>query len=523
MITSQGMDIRQIIQRQQMLQMANNWRLTPATFAHKMSRGAWIPSKHLLYISSVLASGIARGNARIIVSAPPRHGKSMLISTYTPQWHLENYPNRMMMLTGYGSELTTDFARQVRDAFLLEENQALLKTRIRRDAMGVDNFMTTDGGRVLAAGVNGPINGRGADTLFLDDYIKDVNEAMSQTYRDKTWNWFVTTAFSRLEPNGNCIIIATRWHSDDLIGRILKNLGHMGWQYIKLPAIAQEDDLLGRKVGEALFPERFDIARLMELKSTLGTAFFNALYQQEPIDESTRFADSRWIKIINAFPAVAINSYKFIRVWDLAATQDGGDYTVGTLMCYNPTTGHTIILHVTREQLSPGGVEQLVRDTADVDGPGVTVGIEQEPGSAGKALVSHYARNVLADRFVVPIPTANEASKAVRAQPFLQACEQGHVSMIAGVWNAAFLTEMDTFPGGANDDQIDTAAGAYSYMSGKLFTTATFGRRSAMERDRNSQRNYTSELDELARKLRREGGTDYLPDTSGVTRCTFGR
>lgn len=456
-------------------QILSDWKLTPATFAYRISRGAWIPAPHLRYISTRIASGVARGNGRFIVSAPPRHGKSQLSSIYTPAWALERYPQYKTILTGYGAELTTGFSRQVRDIFTDIDNHSLLNTRIRKDASRTEAFLTEQGGGVYAVGLGGAITGRGANILLIDDYIKEIKEALSQAYRDYIWNWFVTTAFTRLEPGGTCIIVATRWHSDDLIGRILEEFPGQ-WEYIEIPAIATAGDILGRPVGAPLFPERYPLERLEELRSTLGTIFFEALFQQRPVDESKKITDSQWLKTIEEadIPDREWEDMRWARVWDLAATEGGGDYTAGAKIGYSRKYNRTVIANIKRGQWSPQEIEKKVRDTALDDGTEVKVYIEQEPGSSGLHLVSHYANNVLPEFFVEGVPAVNQ--KLIRAQPLLAAAEGGNVYLLKGPWNEAFTKEFDSFPGGENDDQVDTAAAGYQKLSGKRVFSAAWGK-----------------------------------------------
>jgi predicted phage terminase large subunit-like protein len=460
-------------------QIAANWRLTPATFATKLSRGQWIAGPWLQYASTRIALGIARGGARIIISAPPRHGKSELVSVYTPTWVLENFPNRNVMLTGYGSDLTEGFGQRVRQ--LIWENEDLLRVRIPRETSRVEAFQTNQNGKMFSVGLGGAITGRGAHVLLIDDYIKEIKEALSPTTRDYIWNWFVTVAMTRLEPGASVIIIATRWHSDDLIGRILKNFPDR-WENIRLPAIAEEGDLLGRGVGEPLFPERYQIDYLEGQRELLGSIFFNALFQQIPADENVKMADASWLKMCHELPAT---DFRWIRVWDLAATEGGGDYTAGSLVGYSKSTGKCVIANTIRRQLSPQGVEELVRNTAEADGLAVPVGIEQEPGSSGKALVHHYATVVLPEFKVIPINPAGRA-KIVRAQPFLAAAEAGNAYLLNDLeqddprdrapWINEFTHEFDEFPNGPNDDQVDTVAAGYAHLSGKKSFNASWGR-----------------------------------------------
>lgn len=484
--------------QEKLARIAANWRLTPATMATKITNGDWIAAPWLRYASTRIAQAIQRGGGRIIISAPPRHGKSELVSIHTPIWVLENFPRKNIILTGYGSDLVEIAGRRVRDT--IRDNEHLLRARIRPDVSKVSAFLTETSGYMFSVGLGGAITGRGAHVLLIDDYIKEIKEALSQAHRDYIWNWFVTTAMTRLEPGATVIIIATRWHSDDLIGRILKHFPEK-WENICLPAFALENDPIGRKPGEVLFPERYDTQEIESQRDLLGGVFFHALYQQGPVDEILAFTNKEWIKYLKELDE---DDYRWARVWDIAATEDGGDYTCGTLCGYSKKSGKFVIGNVLRKQKSIGDVEKLVRDTAIIDGLDVEVLIEQEPGSAGKALIHHYSETVLPEYKVNAIPTSK--AKLVRAQPFLAAAEAGKVYLLDesamnydqelnqenvggyGTWHQPFLNEFDSFPGGENDDQIDTAAGGYVYLSGKKKLSVSWGRRAELTEQRSSNR-----------------------------------
>ena len=444
------------------------WRLTPATLAYHLSRGSWIPARWLLYCSSIIARAISQGNGRIIISAPPRHGKSQLIDIWTPVWILENFPDYQVILASYGADLSEGFGREVRDLIIQHEDS--LRCRVRKDSSRVDDFQTEAGGGMMSRGLKGSITGRGANVLLIDDYVKEIKEALSQVYRDYIWNWFTTTAYTRLEPGATCIIIATRWHSDDLIGRVLKAFPGQ-WTNVVLPAIAEQDDIIGRAPGQPLFPERYPLSILRERLEILGPHFFQALFQQRPLDEARKLADANWLKIVQILPWQKL---KLVRVWDLAATEDGGDFTVGSLCGYDPTTGFFYIINIQRGQWKPAEVEQKVLDTAIKDGVKVPVVIEREPGSAGIALIEHYQRNVLTEWKVEEYPVT--LKKVLRAQPMLAAAEIGKCFMLEGSWNRDFIGEFDTFPG-QYDDQVDTVSSGYTWLSGKKLYSATWGRK----------------------------------------------
>lgn len=503
-------------------QLLKNYKLTPGTLAFKLENrkvlpGAplrWYPSPHLMYISLKIARGIARGNARIIISAPPRHGKSRISTVNAPIWALENFPTHNVVITTYGQDLSSDFGREIRDTIM--DCPDLLNVRVRDDVARANKFVTESGGALTAVGLGGPITGRGANVLLIDDYIKEIKEALSPTYRDYIWNWFTTTAMTRLEPNASVIIVATRWHEDDLIGRIIRTFGDE-WEFIKLHAIARENDPLGRQPGEALFPERYPVEALIERKNLLGSHYYDAIYDQEPHKEGGNLTNRDWIKLVDALPTT--KKYKFVRVWDLAGTEGGGDPTTGVLLAANMESQEVYICNVIRKQLGPSKVEKLVQDTAEADGQDVDIVIEREPGSSGKAVSNHYITQVVPD-FNASDSYSND-HKEVKAQPFLAACEAGKVFILKDYWNEDYLREFDGFPGGKHDDQVDCCSIGYNKIFGKRKNRATFGRRTR-------QRHATKEEQDriLASQPRQDKESRHMRkrlSLGAIRRATFGR
>ena len=478
------------------LTASDAWKLTPATLAHKLSRGKWIPAEHLLYVSAIIAAAIARGNARIIVSMPPRHGKSELLTKYTPVYCLERHPDKHVMLASYGAELATDFGRQVRD-IIVENTGGLLNIKLRADTKNVGRFLTPEGGGMFAVGVGGALTGRGADVLLIDDYIKNEEDAESPTIRQKIYNWFVSTAYTRLEPNGSVIIVATRWHLDDLIGRLtiqgqpgmdgidddIRDIitgsheslqtvlgGSQEWEHIVIPAIAGEDDVIGRSVGEPLFPERYTIEALEKIKSVLGTYYWQALYQQAPIPRSATTA--------KAFEAVDIapneRLMRVVRYWDFAAQAEAGDFTAGIKVAKDLNTGLYYILDVVRGQWSPGQVEAIVRQTAEADEYHVVQLIEQEPGSSGVFVVEQFCNKVLEGYAARGCKSTGD--KFIRAQPMYAAAEANRIKMLRRPWNRLLTDEFLLFPDAPHDDQVDCLSGAFKELNNKRYGSVVFGR-----------------------------------------------
>ena len=418
-----------------------------------------------------IAQTVIKPGGRLIISWPPRHGKSRLATIATPLWVLENYPQLNIILSTYGADLSTDFGREVRDTF--KANEAILNERIRPDVQNVGRFMTTKGGGMLSVGLGGAITGKGADVFLIDDYIKTMEEALSQTKRNRDWEWFTGTAYHRLEPNASMIIIATRWHKDDLIGRILKHFPEE-WDHIKFTAIAEENDILGREVGEALFPERYDTAQLEDRKKVLGTLFFNGIFQQNPVDDDAKVTDREWIEIVDTAPDYA--DLEFARCWDFGGGKGRElDPTVGTLIAVNTRTRQCWILDIWRKRASPETVELAVAQKAMSDGEDTKIYIEKEPGASGIQLIAHYTNNILPDYKVFPSTSTN--SKLVRAQPFIAAAEAGKIKILKRSWTEDYLDEFDDFPDGAHDDQVDTCAIGYNELLGVKSLSPVWGRK----------------------------------------------
>lgn len=469
--------------------------LTPATLAMSLwpeGPDMWIPQKHLLHASAKITNAILKGNGRLIVSMPPRHGKSRLISESTIPWFLEKFPGRNMMFVAYNGDFAEEWGGKAKD--IITQRQDLFSYTLRDDRSRVDRFETTKGGTCWFAGINGGQTGKGAHLVIIDDYIKDIEQAMSKTERDKIWAKFVANIFTRLEPNATVIIVATRWWSDDLIGRILKNL--KGWEYICFPAVATEKsvdqvtrkDLLGRAPGDVLFPERYPLWRLQEMKAAAAVSgvVFDALYQQEPVDDQSDFTDGSWLQVANG---ILPEGMLCCRAWDMAATQGGGDFTTGTKMGRKGLARQAFIFNIIRKQLSPLRVEELIRATAVSDGPSCVVLLEQEPGSQGSALVDHYRRNVLPEFKVVGVPAGNK-SKLLKAQPLIAAIQSGNVFMVDNTnteeepsWIGEFREEFDAFPPsqGGHDDQVDTASMAYNHLFAQEAGLVSWGREEGVQ------------------------------------------
>lgn len=262
---------------------------TPAEFALKASRGRWKMARHLELVNKKLTD-LSNGTIkRLILTFPPRHSKSETGSKFFPAWFIGRNPDKRVILASYEANFAASWGEKARD-LIVEYGPSMFGIKINPNSAARDDWKIDgrDGGMVTA-GVGGSITGRGADLCIVDDFIKNSQEASSKTIRDRTWDWWQSTMLTRLEPDGVVLIIATRWHQDDLIGRLLKEQNdpdepdNEKWELLNLPALAEDNDALGRKPGEALWPWRFDEKKLNARRRRMNPYLWNALYQQRPM------------------------------------------------------------------------------------------------------------------------------------------------------------------------------------------------------------------------------------------------
>lgn len=407
---------------------------------------------------------VAAGEVRrFAVHMPPRHGKSELVSRYFPAWFLGSFPDRRIILASYGDEFAADWGRKVRD--VVEEFGApLFGIRVRADSSAADRWDLAgrDGG-MKTTGVGGSLTGRGAHLLLIDDPVKNAREAQSATIRRVHWEWYQSTAYNRLEPGGAIVLIMTRWHEDDLGGRIREQARQSGerWEVLNLPALAEEGDPLSRPEGEPLWPARFGREELTRIRATVGSYYWSAQYQQKPTPREGGMFKAEWLPCgLGAGPDA-----DRVRYWDRAATQDDGDYTVGLLMAREPV-GTYVVEDVVRGRWSSGRRDDVIRKTAESDAtryPGkIRIWGEQEPGSGGKDAALAFVK--LLEGFSARTEPAT-GDKATRAEPFAAQAEAGHVRLARGAWVAAYRDELCNFPFGTHDDQVDASSGAFNKLA----------------------------------------------------------
>jgi len=259
---------------------------------HVMSFLGQAPAKHHeLLISKLQAIEDGTATKHLIINMPPGSAKSTYASVLFPPHYLAKHPNHTVLACSYSYTLIEGFGRRCRN--LIDEKQNILNISLAKDSKAAGEWETSKGGRYFCAGVNAGIAGHRADLAMIDDYIGTQQDADSKLYRDTQWLWYLNDFKPRLKPNAFQVIIANRRHEDDLVGRILKNESEK-WEVIRLPLIAEDDDVLGRKTGELLWPEWFNQNIIDTAKQDPRT--FSGLYQQRPTPESGDYFQRSWIE-----------------------------------------------------------------------------------------------------------------------------------------------------------------------------------------------------------------------------------
>ncbi len=400
---------------------------------------------------------VAEGRCdRLMVQMPPGSAKSTYGSVLFPAYFFSRHPGSQIIATAHTASLANHFGRQVR--WLIMEQGERLGLTLARDSRAAGQFRLETGSLYFAAGVRGPITGRRADLILIDDPIKSWAEAESSAFRDALYDWYRAELTARLRPKGRIVFIMTRWHEDDLAGRLLRQDAH--WDVLRLPALAEADDPLGRTPGEPLWPEWQDADALARVRAETGERSFAAMYQQRPRPPESSLFNVKKIMLLPMAPPTA----RTVRAWDLAASVPAPgrdpDYTVGLKLGLTAEDA-LVVLDVVRLRGNAGEVEGKIAETALQDGRQTIIGLPRDPGQAGAAQVN-YLKRQLAGYSIEATPETG--AKVVRAMPAAAQIDRGNVALLAAPWCESFLRELEAFPDSPKDDQVDAFSRAVNML-----------------------------------------------------------
>lgn len=519
-------------------------RSTPGMFAKFVNGDSWRLYKHLKLLDKYLMKAVSGECKRLIVQIPPQHGKSMLISEHLGVWYLGNNPDNAVMLCSYEADYAKTWGRKARR--LMEKwGPALFGIQVAKDTRAADNW-EIEGRRGVfqTAGVGGPVTGKRAHLLIIDDPVKNAADAMSPTMRERNKDWFRTTSSTRLQKYSTVIVVQTRWHDDDLAGWLQNEFPDM-WTVVNMPAISwgegdlpedeRQPDPLGRAPGEALCPGLHPIENLLEKMRLMGEFWFSALYQGRPVPSSGGIFKEACFKywawnpeecltkqggrIYGDLPVELPEKFDYlIQSWDMTykKTTDS-DWVVGQI--WGAHGADRYLLAQFRDRCGFGQTVKAVELMSATYFGKMTRDKLVEFRANGPAVVAVLQRKIAGFKDVEP-----EGSKEARAHGCVFQFESGnvyfpHPGEKGNEWVAGLLYEFKFFPAARHDDQVDCATQALAFLFEKQVSGAWAVLRNApsvrsiVESGPNanaSRTGYNSDdeatfADELERKANRKG------------------
>lgn len=443
-----------------------------------------------------------RGEINLILSLPPRHSKSELASRNLPAWGFGQNPDYEIISCSYADALASRMNRdcqrimespiyreifpntRIQDLRYKEMREMPLydddgnEIEIRGNALKNNSVFQIVGRRGVyrSAGVGGGITGMGFERGLIDDPFKDAKEAKSYAVREGVWEWYGSVFYTRKTPTAKICVIMTRWHEDDLAGKLLESMKEENSeQYTVLnlpaicdnpnevdPAVLEELGLEARKIGEPLDGNRYDIPMLNRIRLTIGEKAWNALYQGKPSPDEGELFKVANIKILKAIPP---NVTRWIRYWDKAGTEGGkGAQTAGALVGIT-SANEVILADVISGRWAAPEREKIIKQTAELDGKKVHVWVEQEPGSGGKESAENTVRNLQGYTCKIEKVTGD---KVTRAEPLSCQVEIGNFYVVEGDYlhgQEGAMQQFRMFPNGKLKDMIDATGGAYNKLT----------------------------------------------------------
>jgi len=410
---------------------------------------------HRLIVDKLEA--IERGEIdRLMVFLPPRHGKSLIGSTLFPAWFLGRHPEWSIIASSYGAELATDFGRRVRNLVSDGLFQSIFPAaKLAGDSTAAHRFSLSKGGNYYAVGAGGPITGRGADLLLIDDPIKGREDANSESYRRQLHEWYESVAYTRLQPEGAVVIISTRWHMDDLAGWLLREHPEENWTTLNLPAIAEEEEGW-RSEGAALWEKKFPLRRLAQIREAVGGATWAALYQQRPAAAEGAIFKREWWKTFTPATLPARFEQVVISLDTAFKAGSSNDFSVGLVLGVGEVGYY--VLDIWRDRVEFPALKRQVEMLALKWNPDRVL---VEDKASGQSLIQELQSNSR-----LPIdPIKVDSDKVTRATAITPLVEAGKVFLLEDAdWLDDFLEEVSSFPAAPHDDMVDAVSQALNYV-----------------------------------------------------------
>jgi predicted phage terminase large subunit-like protein len=422
--------------------------VTPDLFMQAASNGRWKRYKWIEYISDRITPALYAGGARLLITAPPQHGKSKFFSEGVPTWFLYTFRDRKVILCSYAQSYAEKWGAVVRDNLMSER----VGVGLKQGSQAKRRFILNEGGQMITAGIGGPVTGEGADLFIVDDPFKNYEEAMSPRIRERNLEWFRTVATTRMQPGGSIIVMHTRWHDEDLIGTLAKE---EGWTLINLPAAAEKDDPMGREIGQALCPERYDETELIRIRREVKEIPWTALYQGNPIQQGGNIIRGAWIQRYSELPKM-----DEVAIFADLSYKDGeeNDYTV--IEAWGRTGANIYLMAQIRDQM--GFSDQLDALSRMFETYPEAFHKEIEEKANGAAIIQSIKDiypGVEANN-----PRTEKSARLMNVQPLYHAKNVWYPTDQKEPWIKVNIDEITRFPKAKNDDTVDVASMAVAYF-----------------------------------------------------------
>jgi predicted phage terminase large subunit-like protein len=424
------------------------------SFVRYVGNADYRPNWHHQYMAKKINDfyeGIT--SRRLMLFVPSQHGKTQLASRYFPAYAMGRNPSARLVIASYSSDLAKSINNDVQKIIKSPEYQAVFPNVVLEKEKSEEFTIKDYPGSCRAVGVTGGLTGHSVDIAIIDDPVKDDIEASSSTYRERVWQWYMKVVETRLHNDSRIILIMTRWHEDDLAGRILANQPEK-WQVVSLPAIREDntnpDD--PRKIGDALWPEKHSLEKINAFRR-LSEVAFSSLYQQRPAPAEGNKIKREWFEYCRE------GEVPGNMTWDLwidgAYTDKTANDPTGLMVAgYHDQTKKIYIKHAHDAFLEMPALLKLIPEYAELHDLSNKSRIRFEPKASGKSL--RQMINAVTDFSAVEIKgkLINEGKEA-RIQVAAPKVESGKVVLVDGAWNDKFVTQVCSFPNAVHDEYVD--------------------------------------------------------------------
>jgi predicted phage terminase large subunit-like protein len=455
-------ELERLLEFEYLKKVRNNY----AEFVEYVHEGLYQHAKHTKYLCSVIQEAIDKKkrmiageiplkNLYITLSIPPRHSKSMTITETLPSFYLGHFPNHRVIIGGYGTDFATKFGKKNKEK-VERFGQKLFGIELKKGTSSATDWdIEGHRGGTISRGILAGVTGEGSDIMVLDDIVKSREEADSQVYRDKVWNEWIDSFSSRLHPGAIVIVIMTRWHEDDLIGRLLNpEYGEpLPWKVINLPLEAEEDnDVLGRKIGEPLWPERYSYD-FIETRKKMSASSFNALYQGRPTSQEGNIVKREWWKKYDKLPVIP----RMIMSVD-ATFKDSDTSDFVSIQVWGKSGVNAFLIDRIKARMDfPTTLKEITKmKSKHPDISGVFI----EDKANGSAIIS-----MLRKKMSGVIPVQPQGGKIARVNAISDYIQAGNVWLPKNEpWVEEFIEEWAAFPKGKHDDDVDSGSQALNKL-----------------------------------------------------------